>query len=202
MGQVLGYNTKIKEYLLNSGYLNYINPFIYHGAPQIRKHLMFNLAVISKGNQQHIGCILAKQKLIKAIINIALNDIQNVKREAIVCIGNMLYGGTLNQKQLVCDYGGVKALCQYLRPSSVISDKFVHLIVRTFEELLKEIDNKNKHPFMTIIEELKGFDYLEQRYIHQNLSEVIMNDIDHLLNKYWYKNEDLVFESINSSVNT
>jgi len=96
--------------------------------------------------------LVIELNIFKDLVNIVLNDIEEVKKEALWAISNATSGGNANQISILVKENCIKALCQGL------DNKDANIICVSLEGLENilhcgELSKTNNNEYATILEE-------------------------------------------------
>jgi len=189
LGNILSGTDELTQCVLDAGYLDVIRPFVDHLGSAQKKEMIWSLSNILAGSPVQIEALLNKQHLVVSIIRAANDGTLAVKKEAAWCLGNATVDATQSQIKRLAEFGSIEALCGMLKPSNEITDRFVRIIVEALDAFLRVHGTSGFNPYLNVVEECGGLDFLEDRQADCSLSEDTYDGIVNLMKKYW--NEDV-----------
>ena len=116
--------------------------------------------------------MLSRKPLVRSIIGAAqAGNSLMVRREACWCIANATVDAISAQKKQLAEEGAIQALCAILNPHNELTEHHLEIMVESLDGFLGVYGPGVYNPFVDVVEESQGLDYLEARQTDPNLAE-------------------------------
>ncbi|ETO22347.1 hypothetical protein RFI_14850 [Reticulomyxa filosa] len=136
---------------------------------------MLGVVNVLAGNNEHKTMALQRDNLLSTLITISKQDIQLVRKEAIIALANASCDASVSNVQLLVDAGVIETLINYLKEFNMNSTLLVdHIVVVILEALIHICgtgEETNPTVYCNKLEQCDGLTVLEELQSNEHLSE-------------------------------